>query len=169
MASFTSRLLPASDAQDDVPRACDSPLCTPPAQPTSISTSTNTTTTTTTATAGSSPDVLLGQLQTFLTERRSQAPTSGAFATYVDASLQGLPASIRRTTEFRIIEVLHECQNQADRQQFRPIQPQQTSSADGQRPRNEEYLARRPREYTARQWQPSPSMWPAEVSNPPDL
>ena len=171
VASFTARIQteePTTETPDDARLPRDTPDDTRSSNSSRVSGSTNTPSTT-----GSNPDVLMGLLQNFLSERQRQAHPATAFGSYIDGSLQRLPAAIRRTAEARIIGVLHECQNQADQQLFRPIQPQQTVPADGQRPRSGEYSVQypacRPREPAARQWQPSPSMWPAEVTNPPDL
>ena len=131
VASFTARLQPAAAAgappTEPAPGAReDASLAPSPGTPASTHTS---------STAGANPDLLMGLLETFLTERQSQAHPDTAFGSYVDGSLRSLPPAIRRTAEARIMEVLHECHNEADRQQFRPVQPHQPAPADGQRPR----------------------------------
>lgn len=171
VASFTARLQPAAAAgAPPAAPAPEAPEDAPPAPP-----ARNPAPTHTSSTAGANPDLLMDLLGTFLTERQSQAHPATAFGSYVDGSLRSLPPAIRRTAEARIMEVLHECQNEADRQQFRPVQPQQPAPADRQRPWTwyreppAQRPARRPREPPVRHWQPPPSQWPAEVTNPPDL
>ena len=123
VASFSARLQPAAgappaapapEAPEDAPSVPEAPGDAPPAStPASSHTS---------STAGANPDILVGLLETFLTERQGQAHPSTAFGSYVDGTLRSLPPAIRRTAEARIMEVLHECQNEADRQQFRTVQ-----------------------------------------------
>ncbi|KAJ8245796.1 hypothetical protein GJAV_G00260410 [Gymnothorax javanicus] len=118
VASFTARLQPAAAPAPEAPE--DAP---PAGTPTSTHAS---------SPAGANPDLLMGLLETFLTERQSPAHPATAFGSYVDGSLRSLPPALRRTAEARIMEVLHECQNEADRQWFQPVQPQQPAPADRQ-------------------------------------
>ena len=172
VASFTARL-PAAGAPP-VP-AIEAPEAVPPAPDNEAledASCASTPATRASSTASTNPDLLLGLLQTFLTDRQSQAHPAMAFGSYVDGSLRNLPPAIRRTAEARIIEVLHDCGQEADRHQFRPI-PQRPTPADRQGPGCREpplqRTARFSKEPLVRQWQPSPSQWPAQVTNPPGV
>ncbi|XP_070175608.1 uncharacterized protein [Littorina saxatilis] len=90
--------------------AWDAPEHASPAPPAGTPASTHTS-----STAGANPDIVMGLLETFLTERQNQAHPATAFGSYVDGSLRSLPPAIRRTAESRIMEVLHQCQDEADR------------------------------------------------------
>ena len=116
VTSFTVRLqpgaayapldAPAAEAPEDAPPAPDAQEGTP-----RVGTPASTNASSTTS---ANPYLLMDLLETFLIERQSQAHPSTAFGSYVDGSLRNLPPAIRRTAEARIMEVLHECQNEAD-------------------------------------------------------
>ena len=175
MASFSTRLEPAAAAGGAPPDApvpeapvLEAPEDVPPAaikasQPTHDKSSS----------VRTNPDLVMGLLENFLTERQTQVQPAIAFGSYVDGSLRSLPSAIRRTAEARIMEVLHESQNEADRQlQFRPV-PKQPAPADRQPPKYRQLSAQhrscRPRESPDQHWQPPPSQWPAGVTNPPTV
>ncbi|XP_072176025.1 uncharacterized protein [Diadema setosum] len=104
---------PSPEVPEDAPPA-DTPACTH-----SMS-----------STVGAIPDLLIGILETYLAERQSHVHPSTAFGSYVDGSLRSLPPAIRRTAEARIMGVLHECQDEADQQHFRMVNPHQVVAAD---------------------------------------
>ena len=176
VVSFTDRLQPAVNGiQPAAPANYEGQEYDPPAPPASCAPTCTPASTETSSPAGANPDVLLGLLETFLTERQSQGNPATAFGSYVDGSLRSLPPVIRRNAEYRIMEVLHECQDESERQQFRSVETQQPVQADRHRARawyGEPLVqrpVRRPRDPAVRQWQPPPSQWPADVTNPPDL
>jgi hypothetical protein len=175
VASFTARLQPAADATIAPPVGASSEASEDDPTDTPTPPACNQTYTNTSSTAPGKTDRMMGLLETFLENRQSQALPTTAFGSYVDGSLRSLPTRIRRTAEARIMAILHESQNEADRLQFRPVQLQQPGPANRQRPCTSygeppaQRFDSRPSESLVRQWQSPPSQWPVEVTNPPDL
>lgn len=149
--SFTQRLQPADqptpgppapEALEDIPEATEN---NSPATSQSGA-----------ATPKTNPDLLMSLLETFLTTRQCHVHPASAFGSYVDGSLRSLPPAIRRAAEARIMEVLHHCQNDADRLRTQTSFREEPAQRQGCRPRESPF----------QQWQPHPSQWPAEVTNP---
>ena len=179
--SFTARLQPGANDNQPAATTCEASVDAPPVLLPATEVSGDTSppvtpaSTDTSSRVGANPDALLGLLETFLTERQSQGNPATAFGSFVDGSLRNLPPASRRRAESRIVEVLHECQNDAERQQFQPIEPQQSVQPDRYRPRAwygesvAQRPARPPRYPQVRQWQQPPSQWPTNVTNPTNL
>lgn len=102
------------------------------------------------------------------------------FARHIDEGLAELPSDIRRTTQMKLMAVLHEGQKQAEERQemqqqvpstLQPTFPQQQQQVAPFQPHPQPYLP----SYTSRhdpsrlmsqnhQWQPPPSQWPTQMT-----
>ena len=104
------------------------------------------------------------------------------FARHIDEGLSELPSDIRRTTQMKLMAVLHEGQKQAEERQeiqqqvpstLQPTFPQQQQQVAPFQPHPQPYLPRSTSRHDPsrlmsqnHQWQPPPSQWPTQMTGP---